>query len=318
MLDWVSFRGTNPRGERRRSRLDQFVELLTTRTRAPSKSLAPGFSATRYKPEYVAEAHASDGKIIKFTVTAPSVYRNKSGVESLSAWVGDVDHHEPDWQRLASTGNLIVCYTTWSHDPDTNPSWRLVVPFAGPVAVEDWPAVYAAAVERFEPHCDLACRSEAQFYWLHAGPVGTAHLARTRVFDGELWAPGGLDLAPARTATVGTLRTADPDREATASEQVSAQRMLEATCRKLAQHDPGGRQVAVYGHARYVGHLVAAGALDEQLARETLWQAAEGNGVAAEREAETRRALERGLAKGAAEGAYDFDGPQRIRVVRVG
>jgi hypothetical protein len=60
--------------------------------------------------------------------------------------------------------------------------------------------------------------------------------------------------------------------------------------------------------------LVAAGALDEGVARRALWEAGELNGVALERESEVRRAIERGLAKGVGDGAYDFAVP-RTRLV---
>jgi hypothetical protein len=113
--------------------------------------------------------------------------------------------------------------------------------------------------------------------------------------------------------------------EATAEETAAGRRILAVTCRRLAEHAPGGRQVAAYGHARMVGHLVAAGAIDEHSACAALWAAvagAGGNGVGSEREAEVKRALRRGLNKGIDDGAYDFGTPApasvRVEEVRYG
>jgi hypothetical protein len=163
-MDWVSFRGTHPRGERRGSRLDQFVDMLTTRSIVRSKPLAPGFSATRYREHYVHESSGGDGKLISFRVTAPALWRSKNGVEAMTGLVLDVDDATPDWDRLASTGNLVIAFPTWSHRPDA-PHWRLVVvPFASPVDVERWPSVFEAGTERFEPRADRSCADPAHLF----------------------------------------------------------------------------------------------------------------------------------------------------------
>lgn len=318
VLDWVEFKGTHPRGERRRGSVAQFVELLTTRRRAYGKLNAPGFSATRYRPHYTHRfTSTSTGEVMTFTVDAPACWRNAAGVESLSAWVGDLDHREPDWARLERTGNLVIAYSTWSHDPPANPCYRIVTPFAAPVAVECWPSVYAEALGRFEPHSDPACSSPGQLYWLPAGPPEKAATADIRVLQGELWSVSGVAHPAPTTLALAPVS----ERMATSDEQAAALRLLEATCRKLAACPEGGRQVAAYGHARFVGHLVAANAVDEQTANDSLWRAVECNGVALAREAETRRALARGLARGIADGAFVFDSnptsvPLRDRPVR--
>jgi hypothetical protein len=308
VAEWISFKGVSPHGERRRGTLEHFVAFLIERRIARTKASAPGFSATAYRQHYVHETYSEiSQKIIRFAVDAPAAYRSGAGVESQSAWVGDLDHDEPDWARLQRTGNLIVTWQTWSHST-ADPHWRIVVPVVAAIAVEEWPSAFMLGVERFEPRSDTSCADPAHLFWL---PAGRPHKdIDIRVIEGAPWAPQGLTTAPPESPR---FRLRPPaDREATAEETAAARRILEATCRKLANHPAGGRQVAAYGHARMVGHLVAAGALDESDACAALWDAVAGeggNGVGAEREPEVKRALRRGLNKGIEDGAYAFEGP---------
>jgi hypothetical protein len=307
---WVTYTGLSPRGERHAGSLAAFVAALTTRHHIRAKLSSPGFSPTRYLDQYTAPASESHGA---FVVTAPLAWRCNEGVASLSALVLDLDHATPDWPRLQRSGNLLVCYTTPSHGPPDDPRWRIVAPFGAQIDATCWPAVHAAGVERFAPNADPSCKDCSRFYFLNSGPEERDHLAELRVLDGVPWQPIGemLTLAHADINMSGqSLLAVDPDRVATDEERAMALRLLKATCDRLAGHETGGRQVAAYGHARYVGHLLAAGALDEVTVKRALWAAVageHGNGVGLERDQETRRALRRGLAKGVADGAYDFD-----------
>lgn len=304
IVDWVTFKGTSPRGARRRGSLEQFVSLVTTRNTAWLKELSPGFSATRYRDEYT---HIpSSGR--PFLVQAPSVWRSNPGVDTLSALVADIDHDLPDWPRLRASGNLIVAYTSWSNAPG-DPHWRIVVPFAAPVAAECWPSAWQLGLERFDPHADPGCKDVSHLYWLPSAPPLDLGRIEVRVIDGEPWAPDGLVAAPPASASFALHPVSDA--AATSEEQAAARRILASTCAKLAQHAEGGRQVAAYGHGRMVGHLVAANAVSEEDALAALEQAVSANGVLGEREAEVRRAIATGLARGVADGAFDFATDQR-------
>jgi hypothetical protein len=238
----------------------------------------------------------------------------------LSALVLDLDHAEPDWTRLQRSGNLIVAWQTWSHTR-ADPHWRLVVPVPAAIAVEEWPSVFRPGLRRFEPRSDMSCADPAHLFWLPAGPPDKDVVIR--VIEGAPWAPQGLGVVAPEAQRL-TLRPPS-DREATADENAAARRSLEATCRRLAEWPSGGRQVRAYGTSRMVGHLIAAGAIDEETAATALWDAVAGeggNGVGDEREAEVRRAIGRGLAKGVSDGAFDFGTPPaeyvRIEDVRNG
>jgi hypothetical protein len=210
-VEWVLFRGTHPRGERRRSSLEQLIDVLTTPHRVLIKENAPGFSATRYRDHYVHEFVGRDGQLARFEVNAPGCWRSSAGVELVTALVLDDDGHTPDWAALERTGNLVVGYTTWSHD-ESEPRWRLVVPFAEPVAVEHWAAVHRAGVERFDPRADPQCKDAARLFFLHASPPHRAHLAKTRLLEGAPWAPSGIDAAPPAPAPVEPISAAgNPD-----------------------------------------------------------------------------------------------------------
>jgi hypothetical protein len=308
VLDWIGYRGISPHGTRRRGTLEHFVAFLIERRMARSKDNAPGFSATRYSEHYEHETYSEiSKKTIRFAVEAPAAYRSNAGVESLSALVLDLDHAEPEWSRLERTGALIVAWTTWSHTT-ADPHWRIVVPVVAAIAVKEWPSAFSLGLERFEPRSDTSCADPSHLFWLPAGPPDKD--IGIRVLEGAPWAPQGLTAAPPESQRF-TLRPVS-DRQATAEETAAARRILEVTCRRLAEHEPGGRQVAAYGHARMVGHLVAAGAVDESTACAALWDAVAGeggNGVGFEREAEVVRALRRGLNKGIDDGAYDFGTP---------
>jgi hypothetical protein len=308
LLHWVTYRGLSPRGERHFGNVDALVSVLSTRHHIRTKLSSPGFSPTKYLDHYTVPSTESHGE---FAVDAPSVWRCNEGVRGLSAWVGDLDHAEPDWPRLKRSGNLVVCYTTPSHNPQDDPHWRIVAPSAGHIDAEHWPAVHAAGVDRFAPNADPSCSDASRFYFLCSGPAERDHVAEIRIIDGEPWQPDGAELACSTSVALDNqpLVTVDPDRAATDLEKVAAQRILKATCRKLSEWSSGGRQVRAYGTARYVGHLIAAGALNEPTAKRALWGAVSGEGsncVGDEREAEVKRALRRGLARGVADGAYDF------------
>src|SRR5262249_37700551 len=142
--------GVEPRREERKSgSLEHFGAMLMTRYPARSKTLAPGFSATRYAAHYVVPATESHGK---FTVDAPAVWRCAEGGEAKTAAELDLDGYTPDWEQLERTGNQVYAFTTWSHllGEDRAPHWRLVIPFAEPIGVECSPSAFEAALERFE------------------------------------------------------------------------------------------------------------------------------------------------------------------------
>lgn len=303
----VRYSGTHPDGRRAEVDLEQLSDLLLQRHILANKLDGPGFSPTRYLAEYTYHrANKKTGEIAAIHVTAPAVHRCNEGVQALSCLVLDIDHHAPDWPHLIDLGWLILAYTTHSHTY-ADPHWRLVLPLHHEVLAADWPRFFHSAVQLLDPRADTSCGDASRFFYTHATPSDVDMDAATRELGGRLLDPVDVPLLHTSASATVTL-VAQPKRCPSDFECFRAGRLLEASCKRLAEHTSGGRQVAAYGYAHSLGHWVAAQALDEDAVYAALWAACETNEVATERPAETERAIRLGLAKGMTL-AVDFDAP---------
>jgi hypothetical protein len=315
MFAVARFSGRSPYGRSQALSLDQLRDLLLDRCYPlEHKERGPGWSATRYLPEYRYERlDRETGEIVSVDVRAPAAHRRNEGVAAVTALVLDVDHRTPDWLRLADYGWLCFAYTTWSHT-DADPRWRLCLPLAREVPADDWPRFWYSASSYFAIEgTDPACKDVSHLYWLHAAhPDADPLLPATRELGSRLLEPDAIplrDLPAERTEAL----TPHPQRPPTDFECYRANRLLYLACERLAEHAPGGRQVGAYGYARLLGPWVAAGTLDALNVQAALWHACERNGVATEsdiRASETARAITTGLARGLRDGAIDFDAPR--------
>jgi hypothetical protein len=311
----VLFEGVRPWGRRSELDVDGLRQLLLRRRQLGHKEAGPGFSPTRYLDTYTHRGRRKDSALYEVHVTAPGVYRSNAGIEALSMLVLDIDHHRPDWPHLIDFGYLCIGYTTFSNTY-ADPHWRLVFPLAQEVAAEEWPRFFRSAVQHLDPRADTSCGDLSRFYFTHA--VDTRQddplLPETLEVGSRLLDAAGVPLLDQPDQGVSVALIGERKREPTAHERFRAQRLLASTAQRLAEHTAGGRQVNAYGRAHALGHWVAAGALDAEDVQTALWAACEANGVALERPDETRRALERGLAKGELM-AIDFDADAEPRPI---
>jgi hypothetical protein len=305
----ATFGGFGPWGQRHKLDLTAFADLLLERQVVSSKSHARGFSPTAYLDDYT---HVrDDGERIE--VHAPKLYRSNDGVDLVSALVGDLDHGEPNRADLAALGVHVLGYTTWSHRQYA-PRWRLVFPLAHPVPAARWPAFYRGGVALLEPRCDANLNDPAHFFFGHSCPSAGREHAETFLYGGRLLDP---DDVPVVAGSPSTPLIAEPVRTPTSHERYRAERVLDVCVDRLAKRARDSRQTYAYGLARLLGHWIASRCLDLDDVAAALWRACECNEVALERPAEIRRAIDRGLRKGIADGAIDFDHePPRSRPVR--
>lgn len=103
--------------------------------------------------------------------------RANANVLEVSALTIDVDHADEAtvldvFKRLDRDGLAYVAHTTHSHNPIAD-DWRLrfVVPLAEPVMGRSWPPLWRAAIARYAPAADQACKDVARQYYYPARPV---------------------------------------------------------------------------------------------------------------------------------------------------
>jgi hypothetical protein len=83
-------------------------------------------------------------------------------VVSLGAAVFDFDHVTPDWSLLDPYE--YVAHTSFSHTED-DPRWRVIVPFATPVPVDEWAEAWGRAHLWLGPSADPSCRNASRAYF---------------------------------------------------------------------------------------------------------------------------------------------------------
>ncbi|MCC6811365.1 MAG: hypothetical protein IT381_28305 [Deltaproteobacteria bacterium] len=136
---------------------------------------APGFSLARFVDRGTSPAN-----------------RDKAHVDILSGVVFDFDcNYDPDTIFSRVEGLSWAAYTTFSHDPDKQPKWRLVVPLASPIPGNAYKAVRAWVLARLngnkktqDQEADKVASSVANFYFGPGCPEAMMEHAEWRVSDG--------------------------------------------------------------------------------------------------------------------------------------
>jgi P4 family phage/plasmid primase-like protien len=150
-----------------------------------------------------------DGPLFSPAEYRAGARRGNRGVLRLHALILDFDHvaHttiDTMRERIEGLGLEAWIYSTHSYDPadDLGACFRVVLPFAEPVAPEAWAAVWRAARDTIGPECDPACKDPARVYYAPSArpdaPVVSLHFAGVRLDARDL---DGLD-APEPAAHV--------------------------------------------------------------------------------------------------------------------
>jgi hypothetical protein len=100
--------------------------------------------------------------------------------------VRGVDHDEPHWRLL--DGLEYVAHTTWKHhasdehedcqDRDDCPHWRIILPLARPVLVNDWDELRRWIRFWLCSNADESAKDAPRFFWLPTCRPGTPRDSR--------------------------------------------------------------------------------------------------------------------------------------------
>lgn len=259
--------------------------------------------------------------------------RAKKNVEAVSMLVLDCDAGDA-LEELEGLGRDFyrLGHTSWSHTTDY-PKARLVFPFV-PGAfcpVDEWGAVWAAAARWASHHgvtVDPAAKDPSRLYFgpYHAPDIVAREEAVAWVYGPGMMAGGILEDRPSRFLSwawlVSEWGAADDEEgpldivKSTAgswddSNERHARRrrafgagLIRSRATKLAQSGKGGRNSSLYGAARLVAQLEAAGAVHAADALEELRAAALVAGLGAQ---EVKRTLSSGYTTGRKDLAYPVD-----------
>ena len=132
--------------------------------------------------EHVERADKLAGALWSPVTYCEGARRSLAGVDSVFAFVADLDGHDLAEVLPHLEGVAHVAYTTHSHRAG-EPAWHLVVPLAEPVDAERWPAVWYALDQRFGGLADHACRDASRAYFMPQHAPGEAFAVV--VGDGE-------------------------------------------------------------------------------------------------------------------------------------
>jgi hypothetical protein len=133
---------------------------------------------------------AKDGPAWSPVTYKPGTTRGKANVDQVHALVLDIDHVDLPYDRLA--GLVWVAHTTHSHNPPSDPRWRVIIPLSHPVSGEEkcWSVYWRRAFERFGEAMDAACKDASRMYFWPACRLGALH--STEIGEGELLDPDSL------------------------------------------------------------------------------------------------------------------------------
>jgi putative DNA primase/helicase len=117
-------------------------------------------------------------------VVATGTDRSNEAVQYVSAWVADLDKMtaaevQTTLDTVRMFGIRFAAYTTHTHmqpDPKAKgaigPKWRLVIPYAVPIAVEAHTHVWHALKDLFAPKLDPQCKDCSRQYYIPSCRVG--------------------------------------------------------------------------------------------------------------------------------------------------
>jgi len=208
--------------------------------------------------------------------------RAAANVGAVSALVLDLDRLSDLGQLEAAMQGLraqaeqpaaAVAHSSWSHRPGA-PKARLVLPFAEPVPVAQWPRVWAAGARwaaEVGLEADPACKDPGRWYLLPGLPEDAgaerwdavwAHAVDGAPLDWR-WLAAAYPPPPPELPVLPVMRDrvmpADDWRD---HERHRAARWMEGTVRAVAKTQSGGRNSRLLVAARDLGQLAAAGLVD--------------------------------------------------------
>lgn len=260
--------------------------------------------------------------------------RRASLVASVSMLVLDCDAGEP-LDTLEALGDDFVRlgHTSWSHTTE-KPKARLVFPFhpSRPCPAHEWPEVWGAASRwaasqgvtvdaatkdpsrlYFGPYVppDIVAKEEAEA-WTYRDGSGTGllpdrprgYLSWARLVNDWPPAEDEGELADWAIPTPSAGSAHDSNERHDRRRRAFGSGLVASRARKLASAGKGGRNASLFGAARLVGQLEAAGAVDAGTALAELDQAARTAGLGPK---EIRRTLASGYSAGRSDGPYDLE-----------
>lgn len=265
------------------------------------------------------------------TFNTQSAKRRASLVKSVTMLVLDCDAGEP-LDTLEGLGDEYVRlgHTSWSHSTH-KPKARLVFPFdpARPCPVAEWGAVWGAASRWAAAHgvtVDAATKDPSRLYF---GPYIPPDITAKEEADAWVYGPeGGSGVLPDRPrrflswARLVTDYAEDEEELAPFVPDISfgsefdsndrherrkrafGNGLVRSRAERLASSGQGGRNSSLFGAARLVAQLEAAGAVNGSEALAMLDAAASSAGLEAK---EIRRTLASGYAAGRNDPAYDIE-----------
>ena len=259
--------------------------------------------------------------------------RAKKNVESVSMLVLDCDAGE-DVDTLEALGDDFVRlgHTSWSHSTG-HPKARLVFPFrpGRPCPAEEWAAVWSSAARWAAAQgvtVDAAAKDPSRLYfgpyippgwtpkeeaesWVYGpeGEQGTTLPARERRFLSWAWlvseyGPDEDEEAPPIAMDIDFGSEFDSNDRHEKRRRSFAAGLVRYRAAKLASSGEGGRNASLFGAARLVRQLEAAGALDGRAALGELEAAALQAGLPSK---EVRRTMASGYAAGSSDPAFDIE-----------
>lgn len=251
--------------------------------------------------------------------------RKAENVGALSCLVLDCDKLPPDGLDLLEgaaerLGRAACWHTSWSHSTEA-PKARLILPFATPCPVAQWPRVWGAG-QRWAAaaglEVDAACRDPGRWYLLPGLPADAAPERWDAVAAGMIEGPP-LDwrwFAAAWPPPPPLPLVTPPPRERTRTAAEWADRgrrkalgWFEHRARALACAPPGGQSMACYGNARKVGQAVAGGVLSDGEGEDWCRTFTAAGVAAGLPEARAADSVARGYRKGMGE-PWDFLAPE--------
>ena len=259
--------------------------------------------------------------------------RKKDNVASVSMLVLDCDAGDP-LEVLEGLGDdfVRIGHTSWSHSHD-KPKARLVFPFrpSWPCPVDEWGAVWAAAARWAASEgvtVDPAAKDPSRLYF---GPYHPPDIVSEEDAVAWVYAPDGsrggtlpdrprrylcwarlLELFPAPEEELDVFEMPAPTagRRDDSNERQDRRRrafgigMVRSRADRLARAGKGGRNNSLYGAARLVAQLEAAGAVDASEALAVLEAGAKAAGLGSK---EIRKTLAGGYATGRNDPAYPVE-----------
>jgi KaiC/GvpD/RAD55 family RecA-like ATPase len=126
-------------------------------------------------------------ELFSMNIYKPDTTRGKENVEAMTGAVFDFDNKEEFVpietviQRLTEKKIAYFWYTTHSHK-ESRPKWRLIIPFATPLSVAEWPSFYQYCVILLgsPPGIDHgACKDVARMWYPPYGNEGHPYTAES-------------------------------------------------------------------------------------------------------------------------------------------